>query len=866
MIEKSSKEEYLVNLIKKENHKFEIETVCGIVKKIWSSEVRIVKEYTDHGYEHSQRIINKIHDILLPFPDILSEDELYFLILGVYLHDIGMQCDIKKHKEIKDLAIKNFSATFKEIFQGGTANSYSTEEQNEIRLNHHLLTGAWIEYSYNNNTILSPFLKMIDPTYIEDLITICTYHSKLSITECPEVSKLTSIRTKLVAALLRFGDELDIDKSRVHIETMSEFGYKTENAVFWYLHSRTNITIKNSGIKITVLLSQEDYSKYSSYINKIYIQSFKLKNKLLTDIISQNGINIFISEDSNVEKNRFQNNLPEDIVSTLTTMCRQQISSESKDNINLLLSLSADKNQNQILELLLGEHEDLNFMQKYKDDFFNKMQTLKQLIEKLRNIYNISGIEIEEAISVMKSLKWTIKTNIILDNEKVFINSYNAFLFIRAFTTEQLTFLSDIGVRIPIQVSDGQAQPYANDFFTFYFNNKDNPAMIKESIHNGYLFDYYTFEQIGRIVQSYDNIINFNADSIEFSNCYVYPNSTAGKLLAVSVSGESNKILVWNIESNKHDPIASLGGLFEYVKNIKIYRIKNQIIIAALGTRQIYLWDIGTSTGEPTYILKSNSSISDYVIFQSVNDKLYTMGLVDNKIFIWHLFENENPIKHFTIKNNIYVINTHLLNNEPSYECIGHKDFPNGDEPQIIELIEHTALNFIQELRIDIYSQITEKQKSMQFFGYRLNSYSINPPGNDIFLLNNNDISIGNLINSKIINIDNQECQQIIHIKSKNTSNNEYLITYSIYQQYRESLDLIHCYKFENGKTIDHKSWLLDAKDVARATLSVINDEATIYYSHSFSNKIVELNFSFDAPSEFYSFPKTFKIMTMTSE
>lgn len=115
--------------------------------------------------------------------------------------------------------------------------------------------------------------------------------------------------------------------------------------------------------------------------------------------------------------------------------------------------------------------------------------------------------------------------------------------------------------------------------------------------------------------------------------------------------------MVWNVESNKHEPVASLGGLFEYVTNIKIYRRKNQIIIAALGIRQIYLWDLGTSTGEPTYILKCTQPISDYLIFQSINGKLYSMGLCDKKVFIWHLFENEEPIKYFTIENNIYVIN-----------------------------------------------------------------------------------------------------------------------------------------------------------------------------------------------------------------
>ena len=180
-----------------------MENACEIVKKIWTSEVRIVREYTDHGYEHSQRIIQKLYEIIQPNPQILTETELYFLLLGAYLHDIGMQCDIKKYKKIKNLAVNTYSASFNLELQEGTANSYSSEEQNEIRRNHHLLTGAWIEYSQKNNTILSPFVNMIDPSYLDDLIKICIYHSKLQISDCTEKSKLTSIRTRLVAEIGR---------------------------------------------------------------------------------------------------------------------------------------------------------------------------------------------------------------------------------------------------------------------------------------------------------------------------------------------------------------------------------------------------------------------------------------------------------------------------------------------------------------------------------------------------------------------------------------------------------------------------------------------------------------------------------------
>lgn len=54
------------------------------------------------------------------------------------------------------------------------------------------------------------------------------------------------------AAILRFGDELDIDKERVHIETVNEFGYEKDNAIFWHLHARTKITVKESAIKLSV--------------------------------------------------------------------------------------------------------------------------------------------------------------------------------------------------------------------------------------------------------------------------------------------------------------------------------------------------------------------------------------------------------------------------------------------------------------------------------------------------------------------------------------------------------------------------------------------------------------------------------------
>jgi hypothetical protein len=866
-------EEDLINLIRNSSFKLEIEFVRNIVKKIWSSEVRIVKEYTDHGYEHSQRIIQKVYEFLLPFQNVLYDDELYLLLLSIYLHDIGMQCDIKKHKEIKKIATDNYDAIFTEEYSEGTANSYTINEQNEIRQNHHLLTGAWIQYSYNYDTILSDFVKRIDSIYLEDLIKICTFHSKLHITDCNEVSSVTSIRTKLIAAILRFGDELDIDKNRVYIETMKEFSYNTENAVFWYLHSRTTITVKNSAIKIAVLLNEGDYDQFAHCINKIYIQNFKLKNKELTDIISQNGIHIFISEDSKSVKHNFQKDLPKEIKDTLLDIYKKQISNECDERltilerINLLENEFSEDNQDQILEVLLGKQDSINFMQKYKNEFLDKAQKLKLFTEKLKYTYNINETEVDKAISIMDSLRNKVEINTILDNKEVFENSYKIFLFVKAFTIEQLTYLSDIGASIPVQVYSGQALPFALNFFKYYFGNIDNPNTIKEDMQSGCFFNYYTFEQIRRILQSYIYIVNFNIDNIEFSSCYVYPSSVDGKLLAASVSGESNKILVWNIESNKHEPIAALGGLFEVVGNVKIYRYKDNTIITASGKRQIYFWDLSISSGDPTNILNSTQPITDFSIFQSINGGLYSIGLSEKKLYIWDLFNGESPISSLSVDNDIYFINTNLVDGVNTYECIGRGSFCDTEEPRIVEIIEKTPLNFDKVLRLEIYNHIDVNQRSRDGFYNRLNSYALDSKGKNMFLLINSDIYMADLNNGQVYELVKSEGQRVISIVSNSSTDQIYFLTYSIYQKYYENyLDLIHCYRIEEKNIMENRKWLLETIDVAHATFSLIKDGPIIFYDHLFSNKLRKLHFNSDVPSDFYTLPDTFEIKYITSE
>ena len=55
----------------------------------------LIQNYTDHRLEHLFRILEIIEKIFqFPKENLLLEDEIYVLLLCIFLHDIGMQCDM----------------------------------------------------------------------------------------------------------------------------------------------------------------------------------------------------------------------------------------------------------------------------------------------------------------------------------------------------------------------------------------------------------------------------------------------------------------------------------------------------------------------------------------------------------------------------------------------------------------------------------------------------------------------------------------------------------------------------------------------------------------------------------------------------
>ncbi|HTU46422.1 MAG TPA: pentapeptide repeat-containing protein [Bryobacteraceae bacterium] len=295
------------------------------VENIWAPDTpRVIQDYTDHGIEHVERLARWAVELLKASDGRpLTTAETYLLLAGIYLHDIGMQCDVLKLPEIKTRA-ESLGATFEIEFTARRANDYSVEEQKAIRKNHHYLSIAWIDHANRTgDTLLGTAAKTIPEDLVDDLMDVCVHHTTRPIFGCPVTLKFDPTgRKQLVAALLRFADELDIDSRRVsNVETIRSFSLNPANEVYWWLHNRTKIVFGARNVVIlTIRLHPNDMKEYGSFVNTAFLTAFQTKNQPVLTILGSNGIPIVISSESNVVPHDRAKRLPPEIAQALRAL------------------------------------------------------------------------------------------------------------------------------------------------------------------------------------------------------------------------------------------------------------------------------------------------------------------------------------------------------------------------------------------------------------------------------------------------------------------------------------------------------------------------------------------------------------------
>lgn len=168
--------------------------------------------YTDHSVDHSERIVVKLGQLaaLLPQPNALNEREETVLAAAAYLHDIGMQYR---------------KAAF--------------SDADEARRKHHEVSREWIV----NSVIPAqadqwPSLGLdLLKDIVDDIAVVAEGHRGVSL-DGPGFDKVLrgddQVRRRLLAALLRLADALDLDHRRVFIDRLRTEDVALESRLHWW--------------------------------------------------------------------------------------------------------------------------------------------------------------------------------------------------------------------------------------------------------------------------------------------------------------------------------------------------------------------------------------------------------------------------------------------------------------------------------------------------------------------------------------------------------------------------------------------------------------------------------------------------------
>jgi len=203
-------------------------------ERLWASQRH--RYFTDHQIDHSERIIRILDAVtaeLMGSDRRLDTQEIFVLLASAYLHDIGMQWEKGKYRD-DELARKDHHLLSYEMIVG------SVEDPG-----HYPVLGVERDYVYEI-ALVSKGHRQVD-----------LYDSEYN----DGVKRGEKIRLRLLAALLRLADELDIDERRVYIDLLKVADVPRDSRVHWWkCHYVSGVDIGTNGqITIQYHVPRQEY-------------------------------------------------------------------------------------------------------------------------------------------------------------------------------------------------------------------------------------------------------------------------------------------------------------------------------------------------------------------------------------------------------------------------------------------------------------------------------------------------------------------------------------------------------------------------------------------------------------------------------
>ena len=254
-----------------EGRRRRLENIRAAAGRIWARPLH--RHYTQHGVPHSERIIALLDGLtegLMRGEGRLSQDETFILLAAAYLHDIGMQ---------------------DERFADG--------DLEEIRAHHHEQTERMIWLAWEDPARAFPLPLNYDPDIVEYVARTARGHC-LDNLDGDEYDPLSlgngEVRPRLLAALLRLGDALDIDHRRVDVDMMTLMNLPVLSQMHWWkCHYVSGVEVRDEYIRVGYRFPQ-DRPDYAEFITPLVEQWIRAELAQHEALFRQNGIKLALAQ------------------------------------------------------------------------------------------------------------------------------------------------------------------------------------------------------------------------------------------------------------------------------------------------------------------------------------------------------------------------------------------------------------------------------------------------------------------------------------------------------------------------------------------------------------------------------------------
>jgi tetratricopeptide (TPR) repeat protein len=263
----------------------------------------LLRHYTFHGIDHSERVITLLERLVDVAECTLTADEAYVLVSAALLHDVGMQDERFYERECIRARY-----TKEEIREAQVSDSV---RDRVIRESHHLIA---------EERIKQPTIAGVMESELLGYVALVTRaHTGPGVDSCVDTTKGGQpMRLRLLAALLRLADELDCDFRRVDLDELDQCVLNAESKAHWWkCHCVDSVDIESDGrIELAFRFSQDELDEVTRILPTLVIEGLrhKLESAAVVRVLWPHLSVWIVERPSRVERDVGKRRMPSEVV------------------------------------------------------------------------------------------------------------------------------------------------------------------------------------------------------------------------------------------------------------------------------------------------------------------------------------------------------------------------------------------------------------------------------------------------------------------------------------------------------------------------------------------------------------------------